>query len=287
MPDCVVDAHLDPIAVEVQSGGRRREMFLQTSPESAMKQMLAAGAGSIYSIGPVFRDGETGRNHRVEFTMLEWYEVGGDQASAIEWLRHICANVLNHPQLDQITYRRLIQNHFSFDPIDATIRSLRQAARRVDESATDAVGNDRDGLLDILIDSISDGLGCDRPLVVTDYPLSQAALAKVSESDPACAARFELYVGGLELANGYEELTDPDELVRRYEINNQKRINRGVGPLPVQTQLITAMRSGLPPCSGVAMGVDRLQMAMNPGATIGDVMVYDLVFTTLAPPRSS
>jgi len=273
--DCVVDAYLDPIVVEpntLRCGGDHLpdKLFLQTSPESAMKQMLAAGAPSVYSIGPVFRSGELGRWHRVEFTMLEWYEVGGNLESAIDLTGNLAAVILGSDGFDVRDYRGLFGEQLGIDPIEATLESLISHVASIDGELAGSLAGDRDGLLDVLLShAIQPQLGRERPLVLKNYPLSQAALAKRSPDDPACSARFELFADGVELANGYDELLDADELVSRAERNNRRRVTRGLSPLAVQTRLVEAMRSGLPPCAGVALGVDRLQMIRDGDADLG------------------
>lgn len=264
--DCVIDAHLDPIVVAadqlgIPSARQAKQFFLQTSPESAMKQLLAAGAPSIYSIGPVFRAGEDGRLHRVEFTMLEWYEVGGNLASAIALTGELVAQLLGFDGWDEQTYRQVFLTHVGFDPIDSDVETLRRSIASWDEHLAGSLAGDRDGLLDAIMSGlIQPKLGQPRALVVKYYPLSQAALARESEQDPQCADRFELFVAGVELANGYDELLDASTMVNRFADFNAMRVARGRSALPVETELVSAMRRGLPRCAGVALGVDRLQM---------------------------
>jgi lysyl-tRNA synthetase class 2 len=280
--DCVVDAYLDPLTVDAKELGisdpRLPERFyLQTSPESVMKRMLAAGAPSIYSLGPVFRSSEMGRLHNVEFTMLEWYEVGGDVGSAIRLTGELVADTLGCDGYDTMTYRDAFRQSIGIDPIDVAIGELVARVSQLDAKLADSMTKDRDELLDVLLSElIAPGLGKDRPLILTDYPLSQAALAKPSTSDPECAARFELFARGVELANGYDELLDPAVLLRRAEQNNRKRERSGRAPLATNTTLVEAMRIGLPPCSGVALGVDRLLMLSVGAQAIEEVLPFAL-----------
>ncbi|WP_235908893.1 EF-P lysine aminoacylase EpmA [Roseiconus nitratireducens] len=276
--DCVVDAYLDPVTVDAERLGLSvpdlpKRFYLQTSPESAMKRMLAQGAPSIYSIGPVFRAGEAGTLHNVEFTMLEWYEVGGDAESAIRLLGNYVADVLKAPGYDRMTYRDAFLQVVQVDPIDAPLSILRERVKDVDSSLAKSLKDDRDGLLDVMMSArVSPELGRDCPVILTDYPLSQAALAKPSANDPACAARFELFARGIEIANGYDELTDPDVLTGRAAENNRKREARGLAALEVDTTLVRAMRRGLPECSGVALGLDRLLMVATGAERIDQVI---------------
>ena len=278
--DCVIDPYIDPLRVdasEFQLGLRTGEEihFLQTSPEAAMKRMLAAGAPSIYSLGPVFRAGEQGEQHNLEFTMLEWYEVGADVEQGIETLGALACDVLNVEKFKVHSYRHLFQEYCGFDPIDAPLSHLRLHAQTIDASLTTSIAEDRDGILDLILShAIQPKLGHESPMIVRDYPLSQAALAKPSTKDTQCAARFELFVAGIELANGYDELRDPDVLLERFRLCNQKRKTVGRRPLPLKVPLLEAMRVGLPQCAGVALGVDRLLAVQLGEKSISSVMPF-------------
>ncbi len=287
--DCVVDAYLDPITIPATELGlpdnneSAAEFFLQTSPESAMKRMLSemqsAGATppSVYSIGPVYRKAETGTLHNVEFTMLEWYEVGGDIESAIELTGRYVSEMLSSDGYDRTTYRQSFQDALGFDPLEIPIASLRAAVHDIEPDLTSSIGEDRDAMLDILMSSaVAPILGIGRPTVVTEYPLSQAALAKRSDRDPQCAARFELFASGVELANGYDELLDAQTLSDRYDANNVKRKSSGRPMLDTKTTLVEAMRAGLPPCSGVALGIDRLFMLRVGAEKIEQVLSFPI-----------
>ncbi|QDV42904.1 Elongation factor P--(R)-beta-lysine ligase [Stieleria neptunia] len=280
--DCVVDAYLDPLAIETNTLGisdpRLPERFyLQTSPESAMKRMLAGGAPSIYSIGPVFRGGEAGQLHNIEFTMLEWYEVGGDFESAMRLTGQFACEMLGTDGYDSIRYRDAFAEQLGFDPIDVATDDLFDTVAGLDAILAATIADDRDQMLDYLLSAqIAPSLGQRRPLLLTDYPLPQAALAKPSSHDDQCAARFELYVRGVEVANGYDELLDAEVLSARYAENNRKRIASGRPRLATETTLLDAMREGLPPCSGVAMGVDRLLMLRVGADRLEDVMPFGI-----------
>lgn len=279
--ECVVDAYLDPISIAVEdlglpvgdfssSSGR---LFLQTSPESAMKRMLVDGGPSIYSIGPVFRRGERGSRHNLEFTMLEWYEVGADASRSIERLADLARLTLRQDGVEVITYRDLFRRQLGVDPLDCELAELQKLVAAEDETLSRSIGPHRDGLLDVLMSvRIEPTLGHQCPTIVTRYPLTQAALAKRSSEDPDCAERFELFAAGVELANGYDELLDPDELVRRFEANNRIRQAAGREVIPMPSRFIEAMRRGLPPCSGVALGIDRLLMVRLGMKEIEDVL---------------
>ncbi len=279
--DCVIDAYIDPISIEAKQLGIAvdlpERLYLQTSPELSMKRLLAAGAPSIYSIGPVFRGGEAGHHHNIEFTMLEWYEVGGDIDSAIELLGNLAVEVLNHHAFDVVTYRSLFADKLGFDPIEEPTQTLCQKVAEVDVELARSIAHDRDLMLDVILSHfIQPTLGIKRPLIVRDYPITQAALARPSIDDPKCAARFELIVNGVELANGYDELLDADVLVSRAGSANEVRIAHGRRPMKVENSLVAAMRSGLPKCAGVALGVDRLLMLRACKTTLQSVIALPI-----------
>lgn len=269
MRQCIADTHIEPIAIsgqvvtgrQVDQGENDERFFLQTSPELAMKRMLAAGSGSIYAIVPVFRSGEMGDQHNVEFTMLEWYEVGADANAEISLLAELAKLIFAVDRCEVRTYRELFQQQLSVDPIDAPLEKLSQLVELIDPSLARAFASDRDGMLDVLMSQqLQPTMGQDAPVIIRDYPITQAALARASDDDPQCALRFELFYRGIELANGYDELRDADVLLSRSQLVNTQRVALGRSAIPIPTDLIDAMRSGLPQCAGVAMGVDRLMM---------------------------
>ncbi|MGB7347927.1 MAG: EF-P lysine aminoacylase EpmA [Pirellulaceae bacterium] len=285
--DCVVDPYIDPLSISREVMGREGmrlgggdlpdRFFLQTSPEAAMKRMLAAGAPSIYSMGPVFRADEFGDHHNIEFTMLEWYDLGADMDAGVMLLGTLVSEMMGVDGYDTITYRDVFRQKLDIDPIDASEDELRRLVAAIDVELASADQTDRDDCLNILLsETIQPALGTDRPMVVTNYPASQAALAKPSTKDPKCAARFELFSKGIELANGYDELLDADVLVERAKRSNQNRIASGRNELPVETQLVQAMRQGLPQCAGVALGVDRLLMVCTDASSISQVMPFTI-----------
>ena len=279
--DCVIDAYIDPIVVSSGQFEVSEELptdfFLQTSPEAAMKRMLAAGAPSIYSIGPVFRAGERGDLHNVEFTMLEWYQVGADLDAGVALLGRLAASALGGDGCDVCTYRQLFQDSLGIDPIEADLDVIAQQVAGIDSTWMHSIGEDRDSLLDVLLSQrIQPSLGLERPLIVKNYPLSQAALARGASDDAQCAARFELFVRGVEIANGYDELRDAEELQQRFARCNDKRARSGRRPLSTERALLQAMRDGLPPCTGVALGVDRLLMVLTGATSIASVMPFPI-----------
>lgn len=281
--DIVVDAHLDPF--EVSSPGDDQSRFLQTSPEAAMKRLLAAGSGSIFQITKSFRMGEVGRLHNPEFTMIEWYGVATSWRDQIkltsELIRHLGKTAGDDASGDWwkqdfrlSSYEEVFEREAGTSILDKTDSQLCEAAYKL-ELSVDPETLSRDDLLNqILAEVIEPRLGTSAPEFLHDYPISQAALAVENPNDSRTACRFELYVDGLELCNGYEELTDPEELQSRDNSQNNKRGDRRANDLPGAKRMLAAMQSGLPQCSGVALGFDRLLMALTGKRTISDVIPF-------------
>jgi lysyl-tRNA synthetase class 2 len=259
-----------------RTNGAPRTRWLRTSPEYALKRLLAAGIGDCYELGRVFRDGEAGARHNPEFTMLEWYRVGWDHQRLIdevaELINAALALVDRHATLERIAWRDLYRERLAIDPVTANDGELQRALGDV---RIDPQGLTRDDWLDLLLTHrLQPGFADDTMLAVFDYPASQAALARLRPGDPPLAERFELYLGPLELANGYHELIDPDEQRARFERDVSMREARGSVAPPIDERLLSAMRSGLPPCAGVALGIDRLLMAMLGSTRIADVLAF-------------
>ncbi|MFN3243327.1 MAG: EF-P lysine aminoacylase EpmA [Planctomycetota bacterium] len=275
----VVEAHIDPIPCRVRLGAEGEvARHLLTSPEAPMKRLLAAGSGPIYQFAHAFRDGEVGRRHAVEFTMLEWYRPGFDHRDLMGEVEALVQELLpgaGHGSFERCSYRELFVQKVQVDPFATSLPELRAACARVGVDVPDGFD---DGTLDdaldlLLVSHVEPRLGRGRPLFVHGYPPSQAALAQVrSDGDgPPSADRFELYVDGVELANGYHELADADEQRRRFEQANRDRIALGRPALPVDEDLLAALAAGLPPCAGVALGFDRLVMLALGRDRIDDV----------------
>ena len=274
------DPNIGSFALEFsgRTDGAPRTRWLRTSAEFPMKRMLAAGVGDCYELGRVFRDGEAGGRHNPEFTMLEWYRLGMDHLrvadEAVELVQAALALVERQASVAQISFRELYRDTLGVDPMAAGIDDLRAAA---DGIAVDPEGLTRDDWLDLLMTHrIQPRFPPNQLLVLHDYPASQCALAKVvRRGDVEVAERFELYLGPLELANGYHELTDPAEQRRRFERDVAVRSARGAASPPIDEALLAAMGAGLPACAGVALGIDRLLMAMSGTSRIGDVLAFD------------
>ncbi|MDX1996272.1 MAG: elongation factor P--(R)-beta-lysine ligase [Thermoanaerobaculia bacterium] len=248
--------------------------FLQTSPEFAMKRLLAAGSGPIFQISKAFRDGEAGRRHNPEFTLLEWYRPGFDHHRLMDEMDELLGGVLATPPAERLTYREAFLRHVGLDPLVAPVADL-QAAARTALGSVPELGEDRDGWLDLLVSLVVEPhLGHGRPTYLTDYPASQAALARLRPDDPRVAERFEVYVEGIELANGFHELGDAAEQRRRFVGDLTLRAAEGLPEVPLDEALLAALAAGLPPCAGVALGFDRLVMVARGARELAEVMAF-------------
>ena len=267
----VTDVHLHSIACRLEAAGRPH--YLQTSPEYAMKRLLAAGSGPIYQICKAFRDGERGRRHNPEFTMLEWYRPGWDHHRLMDEVDELLQAVLGVAAGERLSYADAFRRHAGVDPYAATDDDLRSRAAAFSVSGVAEL--DRDDLLNLLLShTVEARLGVGRPTFLFDYPASQAALARIRPGDPPVAERFEVFIDGIELANGFHELADPEEQRRRFEADLAERRRRGLPEVAVDERLLAALSSGLPDCAGVALGVDRLVMLLADAASLDDVMAF-------------
>ncbi len=252
-----------------------RERWLRTSPEFPLKRLLAAGIGDCYELGRVFRDGEAGRRHNPEFTLLEWYRVGFDHrrlaAETVALVQEALALAGRRAVVIERSYAALFLESLGLDPHRADIADLRAPLADI---AIDPAGLTRDDWLDLLLTHrIQPTFAADRITVIHDYPASQCALARIRAGHPSLAERFEVYLGTEELANGYHELDDAAEQRARFEHDNARRRARGQRELPPDERLL-AVLDGLPDCAGVALGIERLLMAMLGSETIADVLAF-------------
>lgn len=280
--DTVIDQHLDPIAVTLAKDPRHPQQganyWLQTSPEFCMKRLVAAGANAIFQFCKAFRAGEAGRLHNPEFTMVEWYRTGDDMHAGMELLSELIVLTLKRGAAQKMTYQNAFLKYANIDPHEITGQELMQrlSEMKIDIPAS-ITAEDHDGLLDLLlVEKIQPRLGFNCPLILYNYPASQAALAQVTGTNPAVAQRFELYVEGIELANGYHELLDPEVLRERNKKTNQLRTGDGKQPLPEESHLLAAMQQGLPACAGVALGFDRLAMLVFEKQSIEEVLAFPI-----------
>jgi elongation factor P--(R)-beta-lysine ligase len=252
-------------------------LYLQTSPEFAMKRLLAAGSGPIYQICKVFRDGERGRLHHPEFSLLEWYRPDWDHRRLMGEVADLVRCALDAPGLaaEEVRYRDLFQRRLGLDPWDTNVEALRNAAAEHGILGVEQLDLDRDGWLDLLLTHcIESGLGRGRMTFVYDYPPSQAALARVRPGPEPAGERFELYLEGMELANGFHELTDPAEQRRRLALDLETRSAAG-RPIPtIDDSFLAALDAGVPAAAGVALGLDRLLLVCTGATHIDEVLAF-------------
>jgi len=275
----VSDLHIQSLSL-VDDG---QTWYLQSSPEYGMKRLLASGSGSIYQICPAFRAGESGSRHNTEFSMLEWYRVDYSLEDLVSEVATLLQKLLELMQtrtgpIRYVHYRDLFIDRFNLNPHLSTIRELRQLieaeglpSEHIDDIDDEATRNE---CLDLLFSSgVEPRL--EEPTFVSDFPAGQAALAKtaVNENSENVARRFELYWQGMELANGYDELTDAAELQQRFESNNSQRLSRGLPVIDADEKLLASMAE-LPECAGVALGIDRLVMLLCGKASIDEVLTF-------------
>lgn len=271
LSEAIIDVYIDPLRLSQERSSPR---FLQTSPELAMKRLLCDGAPSMYSIGPVFRAGESGQHHNTEFTMLEWYELGGTTSSAVDLLQCLTVEILRRSPSDVMTYQEAFIECLDVDPLDCETTELHDLVAQDTPSLAARLRTKRDELLDVLLSTRlqPEWAKKHRSVILTRYPISQAALAKPCADEPRCAERFEWFVDGIELANGYDELVDAAQLRERFQTNIERRATEGREHLPLPKRFLAAMDKGLPECSGVAVGIDRLLMVQTQCESLSDIM---------------
>ena len=299
--DIVVDANLHPFVAHWQPDETEETgnvFYLQTSPEFAMKRLLASGAEAIFQVSRVFRNGERGPLHNPEFTLIEWYRVGDTHREQMQFVQQLVRRALDvarshRPARDDasddvlnrmncveayacVTYDAAFERVTGTRVLHLDCEQLADLARR--NAIVPPPGlrvDDRDGWLNLLLaELVQPTLGRERPEFLVDYPASQAALAKVRQDSVPVAERFELFVDGIELCNGYHELTDADELRARQEYEAAQRAAEGHPPLPQENRLLDAMQAGLPECAGVALGFDRLLMLLCGATRIEEVLAF-------------
>lgn len=274
---CVSDPNIDSLEVTARLAGAKT-LYLTTSPEYAMKRLLASGYPDIFAIARVFRDSELGRRHEPEFTLIEWYRRDFNLDAMARETCELIAAVLDRPALatEYVTtsYRRAFADISGSDALLAPLSDLVDLAE-TNAELRDALGDDRDAWLDLVLSTrIAPAFPEDRLTVLTHYPASQAALARLDESDPAVALRFEVFLGELELANGYVELADAREQRRRFDLEQARRRDAGRSFAPLDERFLAALESGLPDCAGVAVGFERLHMLYEGSDDIADVITF-------------
>ncbi len=254
-----------------------KPLYLHTSPEFFMKRLLAEGCGSIYQICNVYREGEVGRFHNPEFSMLEWYRVDYDYQQLMDDVAALITEVSDQsPEVVKISYQQAFES-LGINPHSATEGQLAALTEKQGISLQGMGRMSRDDWLNLLMSHVIEPKFVKEKLTfVFDYPASQASLAKVRKDRYPVAERFELYWGGVELANGFTELQDADEQRWRFNHDNQRRSKSGQEEVPVDEKFLEALGKGLPACSGVALGLDRLLMVLTGGASIAEVMNFPL-----------
>jgi lysyl-tRNA synthetase class 2 len=269
----VTDRHIHSLAVDLSDGAT---VFVHTSPEYAMKRLLAAGMGDIYQICHVARGFEQSRMHNTEFTLLEWYRLGFDLNALMDeveaLVRALCPA---HPALQvtaqRLAYREVFARHTGLDPLDASVAQLLAVVAPLGYRSAGG----RDELLDLIMGAvIGPALGHDCLTFIHGYPASQAALARLDPVDPRTAQRFELYGAGLELANGFHELAAADEQRARFAADLRERRERALPVHRMDERLLAALAAGLPDCAGVAVGFDRVLMLAAGAAHIEEVLPF-------------
>jgi elongation factor P--(R)-beta-lysine ligase len=273
----VSDPQIESLATEIAGVAGRR--YLCPSPEYAMKRLLAAGSGDIYQICKVFRDAERGRWHNPEFTMIEWYRMGQDDTALMNEVEALIGALLAPARTlgaaEHLSYSDALRHHAGVDAFDSTEDELLEAARRHGIHCDAQL--DRDAKLDLLMGLIvGPRLGRGNPCFVCDYPATQAALARLKPGMPRVAARFELYLDGLELANGFHELAKAQEQRARFTRDLSLRGTRGQVQPPLDENFLAALENGLPDCAGVALGFDRLVAIASGADKLADAMAFSI-----------
>lgn len=274
----VTDVYLSSVQAQRHVKGQKQTHYLQTSPEFAMKRLLASGSGPIYQICKVFRDDEHGRKHNSEFTMLEWYR----PSLSLKELMLEVTDLLNVTLTQRfesvrptvLSYKHAFMDRLDLNPLQATLQELKDCCRRVGLHLD--LGDDRLGYIDLLFSHfVEPSLGFDTPVFLTDFPAELASLAKtrMDEDGEWVAARFELYIEGLELANAYDELIDAEVLRSRFEADNAERAKLGLHIMPIDEYLLAALPN-IPECSGIALGIDRLLMIATEKMKLEQVITF-------------
>ncbi len=258
-------------------------LYLHTSPEFPMKRLLAAGSGSIYQVCKVFRDGESGRQHNPEFTLLEWYRIGFDHHQLMtetgDLVMQLLASALRLNPPEKLTYREAFLRHANIDPHVATVLDYAAVTDKHGIQIPTGLHQHGDAAIwrDLLLThAVEPKLGQGQLTFIYDYPASQASLARIQPGNPPVAARFELYLNGIELANGFHELADADEQRTRFERQLHARTADGLPAVPLDERLLAALAHGLPDCAGVALGFDRLVMLASGARSIEEVLPFPL-----------
>ena len=275
----VTEVHIDSIPLEIQSG----IAFLHTSPEYPMKRLLAAGMSDCYYMGSVFRQGECGDRHNPEFTMLEWYRLNYSLEQLSEEVAELVQRVLaTDVDVLTISYADAVAKYTGIDIFNTNFSEIEFVLKAHSIAVADNMGEDLDIYLDLLMSTLVFPNLCDAATqikqitIINNYPATQAALARIRSDSRGhnVAARFEVFVDGLEIANGYHEIQDVAILEQRFIEDNKRRVRLGKREMPIDAYLLSAMENGLPDCTGVALGIDRLIMLALNKQDIKEVIAF-------------
>lgn len=279
----ITDLHLEPFISQFNYSKDSHcdtsiDLYLQTSPEFAMKRLLASGYGCCYQICKAFRHEEHGRFHNPEFSMLEWYRLGFDHFELMAEVGELLQLVLGCKLVEKISYQALFKRELALDPLSASKEDFLEVIAShkmmsdwlVDESNADTL------MQFIMSEILEPRIGQSVPCFIYNFPASQASLAKISTKDSRVSERFECYFKGIELANGFHELTNAQEQLARFEAENSQRLAVGKMPRPIDKRFIDSLTSGLPACAGVAVGIDRLMMLALDAKHIDQVLTFPI-----------
>jgi len=269
----ITDPQLQSFSTQFKS----KKYYLHTSPEFYMKRLLCAGSGDIYQLAKVFRGDEIGRYHNPEFTLLEWYRLGFNHHQLMDEIESLLSYLMTENKISftRLSYRQAFIKQMKIDPLVADVQELKFCAKKYNIETPQGMADEKDMWLDwLMVEKIAPGFAKDSFTFLYDYPASQASLARIDKEDSRIANRFELFYGELELANGFYELTDASEQAARFENDNKIRKQRQQKPMPVDRYFLNALQAGLPECSGVALGIDRIMMVINKTSHIRDVISF-------------
>jgi len=273
---CFKTHFVGPEISELQPEELGVPLYLQTSPEFHMKRLLSAGSGSIFQIGKAFRNEESGRYHNPEFTLLEWYRVGFDHFQLMDEMDQLLQLVLHCGTAKRLSYQQAFIEVLGVDPLSASLETMKVAGADLNLGDVLANETDFDTVLQLLFCfAIEPVIANDAPCFVYNFPASQAALARISVDDERVADRFEVYYKGIELANGFHELSDSAEQLKRFQKDNQLRLQHNLPEMPIDHRFVASLDE-LPDCSGVALGIDRLIMLATQQAHIDDVVSFTI-----------
>ncbi len=268
----ITDPNIHSFITKYHLGNNSTDLYLQTSPEFAMKRLLAANSGSIYQICKAFRHEDHGKQHNPEFTIMEWYRIDFDHHELMREMDEFLQFTINTKPAEKISYCELFQQYLNLDPIDSSIETLQQCARKHGLNIIPDLTYD-DWLNLLLTHIIEPHLGINQPTFIYDYPASQAALARLNPDNPQVAERFEVYINGVELANGFHELADSQEQRQRFINDLEQRHELNLSTIPLDENFLAALND-LPDCAGVALGIDRLMMIQKQYKDIAEVLAF-------------